>query len=50
MVVIDYADILSPNKVSSNANTYVEQGEFMRISEGLNGTRSMDYLKQVVRH
>ena len=37
MVVIDYADILSPGKVSSNANTYVEQGGIYEDLRGLAG-------------
>ena len=37
MVVIDYADILSPGKVSNNANTYVEQGGIYEDLRGLAG-------------
>jgi replicative DNA helicase len=37
MVVIDYADILSPGRVGNNANTYVEQGGIYEDLRGLAG-------------
>ena len=37
MVVVDYADILSPGKIGNNANTYVEQGSIYEDLRGLAG-------------
>lgn len=37
MVVVDYADILSPGNVGNNANTYVEQGSIYEDLRGLAG-------------
>lgn len=37
MVVVDYADILSPGNIGNNANTYVEQGSIYEDLRGLAG-------------
>ena len=37
MVIIDYADILSPDNVGNNSNTYVEQGGIYEDLRGLAG-------------
>jgi replicative DNA helicase len=37
MVIVDYADILSPGKIGNNANTYVEQGSIYEDLRGLAG-------------
>jgi hypothetical protein len=37
MVIIDYADILSPGNVGNNSNTYVEQGGIYEDLRGLAG-------------
>jgi hypothetical protein len=37
MIVVDYADILSPGNVGNNSNTYVEQGSIYEDLRGLAG-------------
>jgi hypothetical protein len=37
MVVVDYADILSPGKVGNNSNSYTEQGSIYEDLRGLAG-------------